>query len=56
MIKNRLNEDQRKADEEFLIVETLLSDATKRLYEAISKKGILGLKLAKEMLDTSKKK
>lgn len=56
MIKKQLNEDQRKADEEFLIAGSPLFDATKRFHKTIFKEDILGIKLGKEMSNTTNKK
>ena len=50
-----LTQDEKKAEEEFMLAQRILSEASTRLTEAIEKIDMIGVKLAKEMLDSTQR-
>ena len=54
--EKRLNDDEKKIDNEFNLAQRLLSSAKEDLDKAISKEDMVGIKVAREMVESASKK
>ena len=54
--EERLNDDEKKIDNEFDLAQRLLSSAKDDLDKAISKEDMVGIKVAREMVESASKK
>jgi len=54
--EKRLNEDEKKIDNEFGLAQRLLSSAKENLDKAISKEDMVDVKVAREMVESASKK
>ena len=54
-LEKLLTQDEKKAEEEYMLAQRVLSEASTRLTEAIEKIDMIGVKLAKEMLDSAQR-
>ena len=54
--EKRLNDDEKKIDNEFDLAKRLLSSAKDDLDKAISKEDMVGIKVAREMVESASKK